>query len=159
MYYASVHNSVLKNLLGLHIKTLRNHVVIMLALIDPDRQSKVYLPDMETFHINMGAGKLEEYEKDIVLEARSSAKLMVSENFNSALMMKDFNVEDIHLLMSFQDISLQMMYDNLIKTTNGEYIPKVSKERLPLQNLYHVQNEKLRQASFLYALKSYAGSR
>lgn len=143
MYYSSVQNPVLKNILELNINMLRNHVRTMLALIDPDRTHQVHLPELQRFDFSMDAGKLSEIEQDIALEARSTAKLMGSDNFNSALMMKDPNVKNIHLQMVYQDVSMQMIYDHLIKHTHGEFIPTVSKEMqfMTLQHYKHVQNE------------------
>ncbi|WP_174727098.1 hypothetical protein [Mesobacillus harenae] len=143
MYYVSVHNPTLKKLLEIHIKTLRNHVAVMLALIDPDRNTKVHLPDMENLHSKMVTGNLSEYEKDITLEGRATAKLMGTDNFNSALLMKDANVQNVHFKMSHQDISMQMMYGRLLKEMNAEFVPKASKEmqQLTLQKFYHVLNE------------------
>ncbi|WP_019153611.1 hypothetical protein [Robertmurraya massiliosenegalensis] len=143
MYYRSASNPVLQNLLKLNINVLRNHVVAMLALIDPERNKVVDLPDMESSLSNMGAGRLSEFDKDIALEARATAKLMGSDNFNSALMMKDSNVKNVHLQMSYQDITMQMMYNTLIKEMNGEFVPRVSKEMQmqTLQKYFHVQNE------------------
>jgi hypothetical protein len=142
IYYTSVQNPVLKDLLGLNIRTLRNHVAAMLALIDPNH-GIVHLPEMESLKMDGYGGNLHEFEKDIVLEARASAKLMGSDNFNSALMMKDTNVKNIHLQMSYQDVSMQMMYDRLLQQTMGEFIPKASTEmqRLTLQYYSHVKNE------------------
>ncbi|MBT2758796.1 hypothetical protein J7E71_23270 [Mesobacillus foraminis] len=142
MYYSTVQNPDLSKLLKLHIKVLRNHVNTMLALINPDRNGEVHLPSMEIVHLSMGSA-LSEMEKDIVLEARATAKLMGSDNFNSALMMKDTNVKNVHLQMSYQDVTMQMLYGNLLKAMNGEFVPKVSKEmqRLTFEKYQHVQNE------------------
>lgn len=143
MYYSSVQNPMLKNILELNIHTLRNHVKTMLALIDPDQTHKVHLPEMKHFDFHMNAGNLSESEKNIAFEARSTAKLMGSDNFTSALMMKDPNVKNIHVQMAYQDVSMQMIYDHLIKHTHEEFIPTVSKEmqRMTLQHFKHVQNE------------------
>jgi hypothetical protein len=143
MYIKTVQNHMLKKILELHLIVLRNHVKTMLALIEPNRTHEVHLPEMNSLDWDVGIGKLEEYEKDIALDTRSTAKLMGSDNFNSALMMKDSNVKNIHLKMSYQDVNMQMMYDHLIKLTQGDFIPRVSAEmqRLTLQHYYHVQNE------------------
>ncbi len=143
IYDQSLQNIVLKRIVELHLKTLRNHVKTMLALIDPNRTHTVHLPDLDSINWNVDIGTLEEYEKDIALDARSTAKLMGSDNFNSALMMKDSNVKNIHIKMSYQDISLQMMYDYLIKHTRGEFIPRVSNEmqRMTLQHFNYLQYE------------------
>ncbi|NLP51661.1 hypothetical protein [Bacillus sp. RO1] len=144
MYDHSVQNPMLKKLLDLHIKTLKNHAETMLALIEPDRTQEIHLPEMDTIVWEGDFGELEEYEKDIALDLRSTAKLMGSDNFNSALMMKDYNVKNIHLKMSYQDVTLQVMYDHLIKLAQGEFIPIVSKDMqlLVLNHYYHVLNEK-----------------
>ncbi|WP_053360876.1 hypothetical protein [Bacillus sp. FJAT-27251] len=143
MYYSSVQNPVLKKILELHITVLRDHVRTMLALIDPERTHPVQLQEMGSINWNMNFGRLNEYEKKIALDSRSTAKLMGSNNFNSALLMEDANVKNIHLQMSYQDVSLQMMYDHLIQHSSEEFIPRASKEmqRLTLQHYNHVQNE------------------
>lgn len=141
MYHTTVKNSNLKNLIHLHIKTLRNHVTTMLLLIDPDRNREVHLPKMD--HVQLGTGVLNEMEKDITLELRAASKLMGSDNFNSALLMKNMNVKNIHLQMSYQDITLQMMYNKLINRIDGDFVPMVTKEmqRRTIQKFYHVQKE------------------
>ncbi|QBP41267.1 hypothetical protein [Paenisporosarcina antarctica] len=143
MYNKLVRNHMLKKLLDLHLKTLRNHVKTMLALIEPGQTHQVHLPKLDSFNWDVDFETLEEYEKDIALDTRSTAKLMGSDNFNSALMMKDSNVKNIHIKMAYQNVSMQMMYDHLIMQTQGEFIPRVSNEmqQLTLKHYYHVQNE------------------
>ncbi|MFC4322259.1 hypothetical protein [Litchfieldia salsa] len=143
MYYVSVSNPVLKKMLMLHIQTLRNHVTTMLELMNPSSHH-VHLKEMANFESHSVLVQLTEVEKDITLEVRATAKLMGSDNFNSALMMKDPKVKNIHLKMSYQDITLQMLYDKLLKDLGGgEYIPKVSDEvqRMTFEKFHHVKNE------------------
>ncbi|MBY4605716.1 MULTISPECIES: spore coat protein [Bacillus] len=142
-YESAVRHNDLRYLLHLHASLLRSHVTAMLALIDPAQTSEVHLPEMPLVHFYQLSRALSAAEKDIALEARSTAKLMGSDNFNSALMMKHPNVRNIHLQMSFQDAALQMLYTLLIRRGNGEFVPMASEQmqRLTLQNYQHVGNE------------------
>ncbi|WP_233434960.1 hypothetical protein [Mesobacillus jeotgali] len=81
----------------------------MLELIDPNRKGEVKLAEMPDIQINTEMLQLSEQEKDIVLETRAASKLMGSDNFNSALMMKDMNVKNIHIQMSYQDVRMQIL--------------------------------------------------
>ncbi|MEG7380869.1 hypothetical protein V5785_16385 [Bacillus subtilis] len=142
-YGSAVRHRDLRDLLHLHANLLRTHVTAMLALINPDQTSEVHLPEMPYVHFHQHSGALSAAEKDIALEARSTAKLMGSDNFNSALMMKHPNVRNIHLQMSFQDAALQILYTRLIRRGNGEFVPMASEQmqRLTLQRYQHVGNE------------------
>lgn len=143
LYNKMIKNDMLKNLVEMHLEMLRTHVTTMLALIEADRTEKVHLPELGSINWDADVGTLVEYEKDIALDTRSTTKLMGSDNYNSALMMKDPSVKNIHLKMSYQNISLQVMYDHLLKLAHGEFIPRVSKEmqQMTLQHYNHVKNE------------------
>lgn len=143
MYDTSADNAILKDLIRLHMNILRNHVTAMLGLINPDQDEEIRLPEIDKFHFDMGTVILSDFEKDLARECKATAKLMGSDNFNSALMMKDANVKNVHLQMAYQNITMQMLYDHLLKTMNVEFIPRVSKEvqRLTFREYYHVSNE------------------
>lgn len=115
----------------------------MLALIDPNRTEKIHLVDLPKIPLSEHIGNLAEWEKDIALESRSSAKLMGTNNYNSASMMKDENVKSIHVKMAKQDIQLQTMYGQLIKAVNGDYVPMATPEMqwMAIQKYQHVLNE------------------
>lgn len=70
--------------------------------------------------------KLSEQEKDIVLETRAVSKLMGSDNFNSALMMKDMNVKNLHIQMAYQDVRMQLLYNMVVEHVNGAFTPRVT---------------------------------
>lgn len=123
-----VESQELKKIIQLNIQMLREHVRAMLELIDPRRKGEVELAEMPDIQINTEMLKLSEQEKDIVLETRAASKLMGSNNFNSALMMKDMNVKNIHIQMSYQDIRMQMLYDMVVEHVDGDFTPRVTEE-------------------------------
>lgn len=121
-----VDNQELKKLIQLNIQMLREHVRAMLELIDPKRKGEVKLAEMSDIQINTERIKLSEQEKAIVLETRSASKLMGSNNFNSALMMKDMNVKHIHIQMAYQDVRIQMLYNMVVEHVEGDFTPTVT---------------------------------
>ncbi|MFT9597418.1 hypothetical protein [Mesobacillus sp.] len=121
-----VDDQELKKLIQLNIQMLREHVRAMLELIDPNRKGEVKLADMPDIQLNTEMLKLSEQEKDIVLETRAVSKLMGSNNFNSALMMKDMNVKNIHIQMAYQDVRMQMLYNMVVEHVNGDFTPLVT---------------------------------
>lgn len=123
-----VENQELKKLIQLNIQMLREHVRAMLELIDPNRKREVKLAEMSDIQINTDKLKLSEQEKEIILETRSGSKLMGSNNFNSALMMKDMNVKNIHIQMAYQDVRMQMLYNMVVEHVDADFTPRVSEE-------------------------------
>jgi len=143
IYYMTVRNPVLKNLLYRHIHILREHVRVMLEFIDPSKAGQVHLPSLKDIHLKFGNEQISEQEKDITLEARATAKLMSSNNFMSALMMKDVNVKHAHIEMALQEERFQSLYNQIIKHIDGEFTPKVSEKMqlLTLHKYYHILSE------------------
>ncbi|NKE06472.1 hypothetical protein [Mesobacillus selenatarsenatis] len=121
-----VDNQEIKKLLQLNIQMLREHVRAMLELIDPDHNGEVKLAELPDMDLNTEMLNLSEQEKDIVLEARAASKLMGSDNFNSALMMKDMNVKNIHIQMAYQDVRMQVLYNMVVEHVNGDFTPHVT---------------------------------
>ncbi|MBT2637046.1 hypothetical protein [Bacillus sp. ISL-39] len=126
IFYEIVDNQELKKLLQLNTQMLMEHVSVMLKLIDPDNKEEVKLAEMPDLQINMKSIKLSEQEKDIVLETRAVSKLMGSDNFNSALMMKDMNVKNIHIQMAYQDVRMQMLYNMIVEHVDADFTPRVT---------------------------------
>lgn len=121
-----VDNQEIKKLLQLNIQMLREHVRAMLELIDPDHNGEVKLAELSDMDLNTEMLNLSEQEKDIVLETRAASKLMGSDNFNSALMMKDMNVKNIHIQMAYQDVRMQVLYNMVVEHVNGDFTPRVT---------------------------------
>lgn len=121
-----VDNQEIKKLLQLNIQMLREHVRAMLELIDPDHNGEVKLAELPDMDLNTEMLNLSEQEKDIVLETRAASKLMGSDNFNSALMMKDMNVKNIHIQMAYQDVRMQVLYNMVVEHVNGDFTPRVT---------------------------------
>lgn len=143
IYYKTVTNPILKNLLCTHINVLRDHVRAMLTLIDPNQNRQVHLHGMQDVHLSNLYGNYTEEEMDIALEAGATAKLMASDNFTSALMMKDLNVKNIHVEMALQDVNLHAMYNVIINYNTEGFTPKVTPnmQQLTYQRYYHVLHE------------------
>jgi hypothetical protein len=143
IYHQNVQDKTLRKVLKSHIDMLQNHVAIMLMLIDPNRVEHVYLPEIKEIYLNEPLGNLSQSEKNIVLESRFTAKSMGTNNFNSATMMKNDNVKNIHLQMSYQDIEFQKMYNKLIVAADADFTPMASPEMqwMTLQKYQHVMNE------------------
>jgi tRNA(Glu) U13 pseudouridine synthase TruD len=121
IYHQNVQNKTFRNILKSHINTLRNHVAVMLMLIDPNRVEKVNLPDIQQIEIDGPPETLKSWEKNMALESRFTANSMGTNNFNSAAMMKNENVKNIHLQMAYQDIQFQKMYNKLI--ASADFVP------------------------------------
>lgn len=121
-----VDNQELKKLIQINIEMLRDHVRAMLELIDPNRKREVMLAEISDIQISTENLNLSEQEKEIVFETRSVSKLMGSNNFNSALMMKDMDVKNIHIQMAYQDVRMQVLYNMVVEHVNGDFTPRVT---------------------------------
>jgi hypothetical protein len=143
IYYLKTSNSVLKSLLSTHIHVLKTHVQAMLSFIDPNQVGPFHLPNLENIHLNITNENFTEMDKDITLEARATAKLMSSDNFMSALMMKDSNVKHVHIEMALQEVKIQDLYSVILKRINGDFTPKatIKMQILTLQKYYHILTE------------------
>ncbi len=142
-YYMTVNSPILKNLLEVHVNVLRSHVRVMLSLIDPYQDRAYHLDNVEKVSVKINDEEFSNQEKEITLEARSTAKFMASDNFMSALMMKNSAVKHVHFEMALQDVGLQSLYTNVLHQIHGEFTPKASDEMqvLTYKKYYHVMNE------------------
>jgi hypothetical protein len=143
IYYMTVRSSVLKSVIKTHIQVLRSHVRAMLTLINPNQKGPFHLHSTEKVHLQFANEPFSEQEKDITLEARATAKLIASENFMSALMMKDHNVKHVHFEMALQEVRMQSLYNEIIHHINGDFTPMTTEKMqlLTLEKYYHVLNE------------------
>jgi hypothetical protein len=94
----------------------------MLELINPARSTYITLPALQLSE-QMNDGRLTQEEQELLLELRSTAKMMGNVNYQSAQMMKDSNVRHVHLQMAYQNSTLQDAYTRLLQHTTGEIIP------------------------------------
>ncbi|MBM7604280.1 hypothetical protein JOC75_002253 [Metabacillus crassostreae] len=141
--YLVIQNPALKQVLYTSITIMRDHVRVMLALIDPQQHSPVHLAQIPINQEKFVYHNLSEQEKHIALEARSTSMSMASNNFTSALRMKDANTKYVHFKMADQQVKLQGLYNNIVQKTNSDYTPKATeKEQLKtLQHYLHILNE------------------
>lgn len=148
LYYCTVRNPALKEIIFEQLMIMRNHVQIMLMLLDPKINERVSvtalqqievveIPCQQQFSIHIG-------EKEIAIEAHQTAMSMASDNFASALRMKAQNVRDIHVHMALQQVKIQEKYSEVMKSNGWEQAPDSSFEEQiktlqMFKNLFHVQ--------------------
>lgn len=131
LYYCLVQNPNLKQVIYEQLVIMRNHVHVMLMLIDPEQNKEVTvsaLNQVQPITINCKAYSNHMGDKSIALEAQHTAMSMAHDNFSSALKMKADNVRDIHLHMALQQVRLQERYTSFINEMGWGYSPDISLE-------------------------------
>jgi hypothetical protein len=130
VYVRNVSNNGLKDIINLQIKMLKDHVRVMLALIDPKQTGYVKLAPLEKLKglIKDTTSTNNEHVKWITLEAHNTARTMSNVNYVSALMMKNQNVRDIHVQMALQELEVQKMYEKVMKKMGWGFVPHASKD-------------------------------
>lgn len=141
LYQRKVINTDLKSIINLQANIMRDHVRVMLALINPHQNGQVELNPINMGHYTyMGEKQTNAQDKWIAIEAHTTAQNMSNENFFSALMMKDQHVRKIHVQMALQQLELQGKYSEFIKRNGWGFTPYASvHEQLgTLQHYQHV---------------------
>ncbi|SNZ05458.1 hypothetical protein SAMN05421503_0955 [Terribacillus aidingensis] len=137
-YRELIANPALQAILQSHLQMLQTHTAVMLELINPSRYSHVALPVL-SLNEQVTYGSLTPQEQELLLELRSTAKMMGNVNFQSAQMMKDSNVRHVHLQMAYQNSMLQDAYTRLLQQTEGELIPLADMtSQQAVYNKFHV---------------------
>ncbi|MDY0410233.1 hypothetical protein ACFFIS_15180 [Virgibacillus soli] len=133
LYTSIVKNNSLKSIITLQTNILRDHVQVMLGLINPNTYNKTELKSFhEQFQHLLHQPQItiqgnEAYpDKWITLESNSTANNMGMVNFFSASMMQDEKVKRIHILMALQNVELQRLYKEIIKHNSWSYTPHAS---------------------------------
>ncbi|WP_226670127.1 hypothetical protein [Metabacillus litoralis] len=141
--YLVIQNPTLKQLLYTSITIMRDHVRVMLALIDPQNNGTVHLANIPIQQEEFVYHNMSEKEKHVALEARATSKAMASDNFTSALRMKNTNAKHVHVEMAKQQVKLQGLYNEMIQQINGDYTPKATeKEQIKtFQKYFHILKE------------------
>jgi spore coat protein CotF len=126
LYFCLAEDERLKQILYEQAVVMKNHVNVMIRLIDPTTNESVTAADLQELEplemvCNHTAGSMSDQE--VALEARNTAKSMAGTNFSSALEMKTPNVRRIHIQMALQQTGLQDRYSELIKEKGWEYVP------------------------------------
>jgi len=119
LYETKVTNIALKEILVLQAKAMRNHVKVMLALINPHQNGYIQLQQLNEYTMNSHPHVLEGQEgnadnKWIASESHNTAQSMSNENYISALTMKNQNIRNIHSEIALQQFTLQGKYTDLI---------------------------------------------
>jgi hypothetical protein len=147
-YYCSVKNPTLKQIIYEQFLIMRNHVQVMLMLMDPKINEQVTVSALfqkQPVEIPCQPVWNQMGEKEITIEARNTAMSMATDNFSSALRMKAHNVRDIHFNMALQQVKIQGQYSGFMKSMGWEHAPESSLEEqvktLQLfKHLYDIQS-------------------
>src|SRR5699024_10205933 len=114
-YQTKVTNAILKEVIELHASVMREHVRVMLSLINPYQNDYVDLAPLSEHmrHYNLIAKeqRTNGMDKWIALEGHTTAQSMSNENYVSALMMKNQHVRTIHVQMALQQLEIQDKYE------------------------------------------------
>lgn len=148
-YYCSVNNPTLKQIIYEQFLVMRNHVQIMLMLIDPKMNEQVTvnaLKQVQPVEIPCKSIEMIMGEKEIAIEGHHTAMSMASDNFSSALRMKAANVREIHLHMALQQVHLQDRYDEFLKSMGWKHAPDSTLEEQVetinvFKDLYHIPSK------------------
>lgn len=150
LYYCSVGNPTLKQIIYEQFLIMRNHVRVMLMLMDPARNETVSISALtEIQPVEIKCKPFSSYmsDKSIALEAHNTAKSMALDNFSSALRMKTSNVRDIHIQMALQQVKLQEKYTEFIHKMGDDHAPSASFEEqkntmAEFLRMFHMQSRK-----------------
>src|SRR5699024_7868107 len=125
------------------LNVTRNPVKVMLALINPHQHAYIELPHLNEYRMNYYPQVLEGQEdnadnKWIALESHNTAESMSTENYISALLIKNNNVRKIHDEMAIQQVTLQGRYADLIKGMGWSFVPYASMQE-QIKTFQHYQ--------------------
>ncbi|MEQ2527571.1 hypothetical protein WMO40_12725 [Bacillaceae bacterium CLA-AA-H227] len=123
LYYNLAEHPALKQIFSKQFMLMKDHVRVMLSLLDPSRKGSVQLAPIDltiVTSIHEGQTNKNSQDKYLAIEGRSTAKSMANDNFISALMMKDKHVKDIHIQMAIQQAKVQEMYSMFISNLFNE---------------------------------------
>lgn len=116
-YYCIVRNPELKQIIYEQYLIMRNHVRVMLALMDDRVNESITvneLNNIQPVQISCKSTSNPLTETEIALELSNTSKTMAHDNFSSALKMKADNVRNIHSHMAYQQLILQYRYNQII---------------------------------------------
>lgn len=133
VYEHNVSNPKLKEIIRLQKNIMKTHVKVMLALINPNTDYYVEVPDIETIkqtsnQAQTNASGNSSNDKWITLEAHNAAKNMANQNYVSALLMKNQNARNAHVKMAQQQLKMQEKYEKIIKQNGWIYTPQATAE-------------------------------
>ncbi|SET03444.1 hypothetical protein SAMN05216389_104250 [Oceanobacillus limi] len=127
-YQDIVKDMELRRIITLQIDVMRSHIWIMLAFINPDYHDHFELPPLPSTKLSVSNTNEKNYENDkwIVMEAHNTAANMASENFHSALKMKQENVQKAHKEMALQQLDIKNKYNHFIERKGWDYRSNIS---------------------------------
>jgi hypothetical protein len=146
-YYCYVKDPNLKQIIYEQFIIMRNHVQVMLALMDPKLNEQITiaaLNQIQPVDIPCQQVSIPMGEQEITLELQHTAKTMASDNFSSALRMKAGNIRDIHVQMALQQVQIKEKYSDIINKMGWGYVPESSMEEQlktleKFKEFYHIK--------------------
>ncbi|MCT2534393.1 hypothetical protein NC661_15105 [Aquibacillus koreensis] len=143
-YEEIVNDPYVRKLLKDQIIIMMDHVRVMLALLDPERDAWVSLattnPEVDTALINQST--MNPNLKRIVAELVATSKQMASDNYTSALRMKNDNVKHVHFQMAMQQATFQNYYAFFMEKMGWNVSPKavLADQAKVVQHFKHLLN-------------------
>jgi hypothetical protein len=128
-FYCSASEGELKQLIYEQYVIMRNHVKVMILLMDPEHNEEIKVDSLnhiEPVTIQCPNSISHNKDEDIALELKHTAKTMAHNNFSSALMMKAKNVKDIHIHMALQQTMLHHRFNQFLKKNTSDTAPDSS---------------------------------
>ena len=109
---------------------MRNHVRVMLALINPYQNEYIQLAPlsehMQQYNPMEEEQRTNSMDKWIALEVHTTAQSMSNDNYVSALMMQNQHVRTIHVHMALQQLEIQDKYEELLEKVGWVFTPHAS---------------------------------
>lgn len=132
LYQTKVTIVSLKKIIVSQTNMMRDHVRVMLALINPNQKNEyVELSPINKYlgfyHMQTAEGQNNSpRDKWIALDGHTTAKNMSNNNYGSALMMQDPYVRNIHVQMALQQFEMLYIYGEIIARMGWMFTPHAS---------------------------------
>lgn len=128
LYQTKVSIASLKEIIVSQTNMMRDHVRVMLALINPYQQNEYVELSPINEHSGFNKQPIGEHntnfqDKWIALDGHNTAKNMSNNNYVSALMMQDPYVRNIHIQMALQQFEMLDKYNELITKMGWTFTP------------------------------------
>ncbi|WP_028784596.1 hypothetical protein [Thalassobacillus devorans] len=137
-YICNIQNTEVKQVATEQYMVMRNHVKVMVALMNPVQNENIGVNDLhkwEPVEINCHQSSIGISQDDMLIELAASAETMANKNFNSGLRMKADNVRNIHVHMALQQMMILNRYIALMDKLTKNTAPESS--RIEQEETYH----------------------
>jgi hypothetical protein len=112
-HYCSVEDPKVKQIIYEQYVIMKNHVKVMIALMDPDKNENMSVEDLhkwEPSRISCHNSTKGVSQESLIMDLKNTAAAMADKNFTSALQMKADHVKKIHVHMALQQVMILNRY-------------------------------------------------